>query len=134
MTPKEEHKKEIGSLINMSQQNLIDARTLFSSGGYRSAISRAYYVFLDLAKAALLTEDIVTSSHAGTVTKFGGIFVKSGIVKGDYGRSFRRALEIRMEADYEALREFSREEAEELIREAEKFFSELKSKIFAKSL
>ena len=47
-------------------------------------------------------------------------------VKGDYGRAFNRALEIRMEADYEALREFNKEEAEEIIQEAERFFNEVK--------
>jgi hypothetical protein len=128
---KEEHKKEIDALLKISQQNLIDAKALLKSGGYRSAISRAYYMFLDLAKAALLTEGIIIKSHAGAVTKFGETFVKPGLIKGDYGRAFRRALEIRFEADYEALHEFTKEEAEETVKEAEKFFKELKNKIFS---
>ena len=128
---KQKHEKEIESLLKISQQNLIDAKTLLETGGYRSAVSRAYYMFLDLAKAALLTKDVITRSHAGAVAKFGQIFVKSGIIKGDYGRAFRRALEIRFEADYEALREFAKEEAEEVIKEAEDFFNEVKSKIFS---
>lgn len=127
---KQEHEKEIESLLKISQQNLIDAKTLLGTGGYRSAVSRAYYMFLDLAKAALLTKGVITKSHAGAVTKFGQIFVKPGVIKGDYGRAFRRALEIRFEADYEALREFAKEEAEEVIKEAEDFFNEVKSKIF----
>ena len=118
------------SLLKMSEENLKDARTLFSSGSYRSAISRAYYVFFDMAKAALLTKKIAPKSHAAAIARFGEHFVKSGFIKGDYGRSFNRALEIRMEADYEALREFSSEEAEEVIQDAEKFFNEVKSKIF----
>ncbi len=68
---KKNHKKEIESLLKISQQNLIDAKNLLDSGGYRSAISRAYYVFLDLARAALLTKDIVAQSHTGAITKFG---------------------------------------------------------------
>lgn len=126
MKPAKEHEKEIQSLLKMSEENLRDARSLFSSGSYRSAISRAYYVFFDAAKAALLTKDIVPKSHGGAIAKFGEVFVKSHLIQGDYGRVFNRALEIRMEADYEALREFSREETEELIREAERFFNEVK--------
>jgi uncharacterized protein (UPF0332 family) len=114
---KHEHAKEIDSLITMCQQNLADARSLVKSGGYRSAISRAYYMFLDLAKAALLTKGVITRSHVGAVKKFGEIFVKPGIIEGNYGRAFRRALETRLEADYEALREFTQEDAEELIKE-----------------
>lgn len=130
MNSMHEHKKEIDALLKISQQNLIDARTLLKSGGYRSAISCAYYAFLDLAKAALLTKGIIIKSHAGAVTKFGETFVKPGLIKGDYGRAFRQALEIRLEADYKALHEFTREEAEEVLNEAEKFFKEVKNKIF----
>lgn len=83
-------------------------------------------VFFDIAKAALLTKDIIPQSHGGAIAKFGEIFVKTNLVKGDYGRAFNRALEIRMEADYEALREFTQEEAEEMIRESERFFNEVK--------
>lgn len=126
MKPTKEHEKEIQSLLKMSEENLRDARSLFSSGSYRSAISRAYYVFFDVAKAALLTKNIVPKSHGGTIAKFGELFVKSYLIQGDYGRAFNRALEIRMEADYEALREFGREETEELIQEAERFFNEVK--------
>jgi len=125
-----EHDKEIKALIKMSRQNLLDAKALLETGGYRGAISRAYYMFLDLAKAALLSKGVITQSHVGAVRKFGEILVKPGIIKGDYGRAFRRALETRLEADYEALREFSKDDAAELIKEAEEFYAELNDKIF----
>lgn len=127
MNPAGKHRKEIESLLKMSNENLKDAHALFSRGSYRGAISRAYYVFFDIAKAALLTRDIIPRSHGVAIAKFGETFVKTNLVKGDYGRAFNRALEIRMEADYEALREFTQEEAEEMIREAEQFFNEVKS-------
>jgi len=126
MNPAEKHRKEIESLLKMSEENLRDAHLLLTSGSYRSAISRAYYVFFDIAKAALLTKDIIPKSHGGTIAKFGETFVKSNLIKGNYGRAFNRVLEIRTEADYEALREFTKEEAEEVIGEAEQFFREVK--------
>lgn len=126
MSPSEEHRKEIEALLKMSEENLRDARSLFSSESYRSAISRAYYVFFDIAKAALLTKGIIPKSHGGAIAKFGEVFVKSNLIKGDYGRAFNRALELRMEADYEALRAFTQEEAEEVIQDAERFFGEVK--------
>lgn len=130
MNSKQEHQKEIDSLLKMAGDNLADAKTLFSSRSYRSAISRAYYVFFDVAKAALLTKNVMPQSHGGAITKFGELFVKPGIIKGDYGRSFNQALEIRTEADYEALREFSQEEVKEIIEQAENFYNEVKKQIF----
>lgn len=125
MNISERHRKEISSLLKMSADNLKDAKVLFSSNSFRGAISRAYYVFFDTAKAALLAKDIIVQSHAGAITKFGEHFVKTGLIKNDYGRAFNQALEIRIEADYEALREFSGEEAQELIIQAEKFYGEV---------
>ena len=110
----------------MSEKNLENASSLFSSVIYRVAISRAYYVFFDSAKAALLTKGVLPKSHGGAIAKFGEVFVKANLIKGDYGRAFNRALEIRMEADYEALRQFSEEEAKEMIEEARKFFDEVR--------
>ena len=126
-----DYRKEIESLIESSRQNLADAQKLLETGGYRSAISRAYYAFLGLAKAALLTKGIMTQTQDGAVTKFGQVFVKTNIIKGNYGRSFNRALESRLEADYEIFRNFTTEEVETVIKEAQSFLKELDEKIFS---
>ena len=122
---------EIDALIVLAEENLNLAKLELDHGFIRGAISKAYYVFLHLARAALLSEGIITKTHGGTVARFGEIFVKSNRVAKDLGRWFNRALRARQEADYEALKSFTADEARETIEQAEEFYIEVK-KIIAR--
>jgi len=97
------NQNEIKALINLADENLKLAKLEFEQGFVRGAISKAYYVFLDMARAALLSKGVITKTHGGSVAKFGELFIKSGQISKDYGRWFNRALRSRQEADYEAL-------------------------------
>lgn len=117
------NRDEIKALIDLAQENLKLAKLELKQGFIRGAISKAYYVFLDTARAALLSKGIITKTHGSSVAKFGEVFIKSGQIAKDYGRWFNRALRARQEADYEALKSFASEEAKELIEEAEEFYN-----------
>lgn len=52
-------------------------------------------------------------------------FVNEGVVEKYYGRALRIAEELREEADYSISREISKEEAESLIEDAEKFLDRI---------
>jgi len=120
------NQNEIKALINLADENLKLAKLEFEQGFVRGAISKAYYVFLDMARAALLSKGVITKTHGGSVAKFGELFIKSGQISKDYGRWFNRALRSRQEADYEALKSFTLDEAKEIIEEAEEFYDEVK--------
>ena len=116
---------EIKALIKLGEENLKLAKMEFEQDFIRGAISKAYYVFLDIARAALLSKGVIARTHGGSVAKFGEIFVKSGQISKDYGRWFNRALRSRQEADYEPLKSFTNEEAKEIIDQAERFYIEV---------
>lgn len=59
------------------------------------------------------------------LSKFGLEFVDEGVVEKYYGRALRIAEELREEADYSITREISKEEAESLIEDAEKFLDRI---------
>jgi len=120
------NRDEIVALIKLAEENLRLAKLEFRENFIRGAITKAYYVFLDTARAALLSKGLITRTHGSSLAKFGEEFVKSGIVAKEHGRWFNRALRARQEADYEALKVFDVKEAEEIIAQAEKFFNELK--------
>lgn len=110
----------------MAEENLKLAKLELAQNFARGAISKAYYVFLDMARASLLSKGIITRSHRYSISKFGEVFIKSGQISKDYGRWFNRALRARQEADYEALKSFTIDEAKKVVEEAEKFYNELK--------
>lgn len=120
------NKDEIRALLNLAEENLRLAKLEFQENFIRGTISKAYYVFLDMARAALLSKSLITKTHSSAITKFGEEFIKTGLLPKEYGRWFNRALRARQEADYEALKSFTVEEAQEIIVQAEKFFTAVK--------
>lgn len=121
MAIKSVNKREIKALIEIAKEDLESAKLLLENGSYRASISRSYYVFLSLARAALLKEEIIPKSHAGAIQKFSMVFIKTEIIDKEWGRWFQRIFKSRQEADYEALISISKTDAKEALEKAEQF-------------
>ena len=120
---------EIEILIGKAKRRLDAAHHLLGEGFYEDAVSRAYYSMYFAAKALLLKRDITVKTHKGLLSKFGLEFVDEGVVEKYYGRALRIAEELREEADYSISREISKEEAEAIVEDAEKFLVRIKEAI-----
>jgi len=118
--------EEIDILIGRAKRRLDAAYHLFKDGFYEDAVNRAYYSMYFAAKALLLKKDITVKTHKGLLSKFGLEFVNEGVVEEYYGRALRIAEELREEADYSISREISKEEAESVVEDAEKFLERIK--------
>ena len=117
--------EEIQALIALARESLEIARLESDHGFPRAVVSKSYFVFLDMARAALLSRGVITRTHGGCVAEFGRVFVAAGEVSADYGRWFNRALRARQEADYEALKSFTAEDAAEALEHAQRFYDEV---------
>ncbi len=117
---------EIELLIDRAEKRLNASHHLFKEGFYEDSVSRAYYCMYFAAKALLLKKDITTKTHRGLLSKFGLEFVNAGVIEEYYGKALRIAEELREEADYSITRKISKEEAESVIEDAEKFLDRLK--------
>ena len=118
------NKDEIEALVSLAEENLKLAKLEFKENFIRGAITKSYYVFLDMARADLLSKGIITKTHGSTVAKFAEEYIKSGQIAKEYGRWFNRALRARQEADYEVLKTFTADEAKDIMEQAEKFLKE----------
>ncbi len=105
----------------MAAERLESAETLFNIGNYEDAVSRAYYAVLDAATACLIKKDVVPHSHAGAIKLFNLHYIKPGLVDRKYQRQFARIEKARIEADYTHVREFTREEVQEIMSESHEF-------------
>lgn len=72
--------KEIQILINKSKREFKSAELLFKDEDFEG-LSKCYYSMFHSAQAALLTKDIdpFHFQHKSIVSKFGELFVKTGI-------------------------------------------------------
>ena len=115
-----------------AKRQLDSARVLLEHGDIPSAISMAYFIYLDAARAALIAKGIAPQSHAGTNRLFGLHFINTGLLPKKFGPHFGRLETDRLEATYIKEKHFTREDveraltvAEELITAVEKFLPTL---------
>lgn len=105
---------------------LASARALTELQDFESSVSRSYYAMFYAARAALMDRGIEARTHAGTVSEFGRVFVKTGEVEKAYLSSLGRALNARLLAEYDDDLTFSESQAEQIRTSAEAFVAEVR--------
>lgn len=95
------------------------ARLLQDHGDHESAVSRSYYAMYYAARAALGTRGVEPRTHAGVVSEFGRVFVKTGEVAREHLAALSRALNDRLLAEYDEDPTFSASQAEQVRASAE---------------
>ncbi len=81
------------------------------------------------ARAALTKIGVNPRSHEGTVSEFGRRLVVEGLFPREMGSSLAESKAARETYEYSATAEMGREEAESLLRDAEKFVAQVKSRL-----
>ena len=112
---------DIENLIEKSRKSLEAAKLLFEEGYYEFAVSRAYYAMFYCAEAVLLTKEMSFSRHSAVISAFGKIFIKTGILPQSLHSFLLDAFKARQLGDYDILSTISQEEAEDHLKNAEKF-------------
>lgn len=106
--------------------HLKSARDLLAAGDFADSVSRSYYAIFQAARALLAVEGLDSRKHSGVVSLFNRHFVKSGKVEKRLGAILKDARRQRELADYSDVADFSREEAEGLLKDAETFVAAIR--------
>ena len=104
-----------------SQQHLKSARDLLRNDDYADSISRSYYAIFQAARALLAIGGFDSRKHSGVVSLFNRHFIKAGKLDKHWAVVLKDARRSREMADYTEIAEFSRQDAEEQIADAEAF-------------
>jgi len=112
--------------MKKAERSLKAAQKLIEANLADDAISRAYYAVFHSARAALKVKGIETSTHQGLITQFALHLVKTGLLEAEYGDILRQEKEDRETGDYEPFTSFGLDEAEKLVKDAEKFVFRIK--------
>lgn len=100
-------------------EELAAARLLAGKGFEAQAVTRAYFAAFFAAEAALLALGETRSKHAGIISAFVNLLVRTGQVDEEIGRLLRSLFERRNEADCSPV-DVPAEEADAAIRDAER--------------
>lgn len=107
--------------LKRSQQHLKSARDLLQNDDLADSVSRSYYAIFQAARALLAIVSLDSRKHSGVVSLFNRHFIKTGKLDKRWGVVLKDARRSREMADYTELAEFSREDTEEQIGDAEGF-------------
>jgi len=116
-------------LLGKAEMKLSAARELYDKGFFEDSASRSYYAMFHAARAALAKVGVTTRTHEGTVSEFGRILVLREVFPRDLGRALADAKAARETYEYSATMEIQRDEAEAILRDAERFVSQVKSQL-----
>lgn len=98
-----------------------EASILLKNDKYDGAVSRAYYAAYHYVCALLLTKGFEASSHRGMQRLFHLHFIRTGIFPDRIGVLLSHAQKAREEADYFPEISFSKETAENQVKEVDSF-------------
>jgi uncharacterized protein (UPF0332 family) len=107
--------------LKRSRQHLKSAHDLLRNDDYADSISRSYYAIFQSARALLAINGLDSRKHSGVVSLFNRHFIKSGKLDKHWAVVLKDARRFREMADYTEIAEFSRQDAEEQIADAEAF-------------
>ncbi len=119
-------KSLISYRLELADEALTSAKVLAERNLLRGSANRAYYALFYAASALLASEDLRSRSHSGVLSLIGKHFVKTGKLSKLSAKSLYVAFELRQKSDYEDFTVFSKQQIEELIKDAEKCLEEIK--------
>ena len=92
-------------LMAKAHRALASAHKLLQDNDSDGACNRAYYAMFDAARAALIASKApvppeIAKTHSGLIAAFSLHLVKPGLFPVELGRSFNKAEDLRLMADY----------------------------------
>ena len=112
--------------VESADEDLETAKELLKLNRYRAAVNRAYYAIFSTTNAVLLSKQIERSKHSGVEAAFIQNFIKTGIFRIEFGKTFNYIRRKREECDYSSRIKIERETAEKIVEDAEKFIRHMK--------
>ena len=119
--------ENIVSEFNRGLKSLQAAQILMKEDLYEDAVSRGYYAVMHAAKAALFYHNTLAESHAALRRLFGKILVNPGHIEKEWARILSQEQDQRIVADYSIQIPISKEAADDLIENAEKFIARIRT-------
>ena len=119
--------------MEKAQESLNSARSEQLAGRFIFAINRAYYGCFYSASAVLLKRGERFSKHSGVRAALHRSLVKTGELDKSWGKFYDLIFNSRQRGDYQELVNFSFEETDELITQADGFIVEMANLLKATS-
>ena len=111
--------------IEQAEQCLSSAKVLFSTDDYKGAANRSYYCVFHCMRSVLALERTDYKSHSAVISHFRREYVKTGKFEVKLSDILGGLFQARNDSDYEDDFDYSKEDIEEQIANAEYFLVQI---------
>lgn len=111
--------------LEQAERCIKSARILAQDNDYKGAANRSYYAIFHCMRSVLALEGVDFSKHSGVSAYFRKQYIKTGIFNAELSEIIKEAFDIRSDSDYDDYYILSKEDVEEQIENAEKFYLEI---------
>src|SRR5258708_29003903 len=94
--------------LSKAKESFQDAMLLAENNSWNACINRLYYSCYYAVSALLLKQDVSTYTHSGLKTQFNLHFIKSGIIKKEFGKLYSDLVDWRQKGDYGDMFDFDK--------------------------
>ena len=93
--------EEIKKVISKAEDFFDDAEYLFKGKRYEAVVNRCYYAMFTTIQALLISKNVFSKTHQGTMIKFHELFIKIELFPIELGRILNETFEKRQFGDYD---------------------------------
>lgn len=122
-----EEQEQIDTMLMHASERLRSAYVNQEHGLYNDSISRSYYAAFHAVNAVLYSKGYCFSKHAQVIGTFNKEFINKGIFTQECGKAFANLFDLRIDADYDYYRIYSKEESKAAIDNAELILNAVKN-------
>lgn len=110
--------------LERAKEILIESKDSLMQEHYKLSTNRSYYAMFSATKALLALKELDSSKHSGVISLFNRYIVKEGLFPKELSKLLSIAKSIREDADYRDYVEISKLDAENQLKNAEKFINQ----------
>lgn len=118
--------------LEQAERCIKSAKILVADDDYKGAANRSYYAVFHCMRSVLALEGVDFSKHSGVSAYFRKQYIKMGIFDIELSDIIKEAFDIRSDSDYDDYYVLSKQDVEEQIVNAEKFYFEVEKYLRAK--
>ena len=107
--------------FDKARECLKDADMNIQNDAYATAANRSYYCIFHTMRAILVTIGFTAKTHAGNISEFRRVFIKTGLFATQFSDIIGRAFEVRNDSDYDDFYVISKEEVLQQAENAREF-------------
>ena len=120
-------REELSKVITKAEDFYDDAVYLFKGERYGAVVNRSYYSMFTIIQGLLLSENVFSKTHQGTMVKFHELYIKTGKLPIELGKMLIETFEKRQFGDYDVDAHISYEDSKKVLEDTEVFIKKIKA-------